>query len=230
MAVFCQKKLDPSIRVCMRLKKTREDAGLSLDDLEQKTHISKKYLSAIENCEFEKLPKAKAYRIAYLREYALAVNLNPDTVVYQFTREAGLDDVKTIHPQTSVKFFPFSSISYMARNLAVVILILAFVAYLIWQIKGIVEPPKLLVYTPQEGFVTNNMRTLIQGETDRECKITINGQELMTNEQGQFSTNIDLTNGVNAITIESTKKHGKTTTVTRHVVAKLPSIQNTTQP
>jgi len=228
MAIFCQKKLDPPVRVCMRLKKAREEASLSLEELAEKTHIAQKYLIAIENCEFDRLPKAKAYRIAYLREYAQATKLNPDTVIYQFTHEAGLEDVKTMHPRRSIKFFPFSSISYMMRNVVAAILILLFAGYLIWQIKGIIEPPKLLVYSPQEGFVTSNMRVLVQGETDKECKVSINGQGLTTNEQGAFSTTIDLTNGVNSVTIASTKKHGKTTTITRYVVAKLPNIPNDT--
>ncbi len=220
MSVFCQKKLDPPVRVCTRLKKTREDLGLSLAELETKTHIPQKYLEAIENCAFDQLPKANVYRIAYLREYARAVGLNPKTVIYQFTREDGLGDIKNTHPHRHIKFFPFMSFSFIARNITVVVLILLFVGYLVWQIKGIIEPPKLIVYTPLEGFITSNMRVLVQGETDKECKININGQAVMANEQGQFSTNIDLTNGVNSIIIASAKKHGKTTTITRHVVAK----------
>jgi hypothetical protein len=42
----------------------------------------------------------------------------------------------------------------------------------------------------------------------------------MVNEQGHFETKVDLTTGLNTITILATKKHGKTTAITRHIVVK----------
>ena len=112
--------------------------------------------------------------------------------------------------------------SFLLKNTAVIIFILGFLGYLFWQINGILQPPKLLIYTPADGYVSSHLSTLVQGETEMEVKVTVNGKEIMANERGQFEAMVDLSNGVNAITISAMKKHGKTTTVTRHVVVKNP--------
>src|SRR3989339_709551 len=73
-------------------------------------------------------------------------------------------------------------------------------------------------YFPIEGQLSNRAETAIQGETDKESQLEVNGKEIKVNEQGKFNDVILLSNGVNTITLSTTKKHGKTTTVTRHVV------------
>ncbi|MCX6779887.1 MAG: hypothetical protein NT034_01765 [Candidatus Magasanikbacteria bacterium] len=45
-----------------------------------------------------------------------------------------------------------------------------------------------------------------------------NGQEIKVDENGQFNTTILLADGVNTLTLSTTKKHGKTTTLVRHIV------------
>lgn len=228
MAIFCAKKIEPPVRVCLRLKQTREALGLSIEQVAEKTHIAAKYIIAIDNCDFHKLPQAKAYRIAYIRSYAQALGLDENVIIYQFTHDLGLEDVKNIHPHRHIKFFSFNSTYVIARNLLIAVFIILFASYLIWQVKGIMNPPKLEVYTPLEGYVTNGYQITVQGETEKECHLTINGQEIMANENGQFSTVIDLIKGLNTITIASTKKHGQTTTVTRNIVSRgLVDLQTT---
>ncbi|KKQ40177.1 MAG: hypothetical protein US58_C0023G0011 [Candidatus Magasanikbacteria bacterium GW2011_GWA2_37_8] len=156
--------------------------------------------------------------MAYVREYATALNLNPETTIYKFTQENGLNDIAQIHPHRSIKNFPFSSIALLLRNLLIAVLVLIFAIYLIWQIKGIVTPPKLTIYTPLEGSLSSRPIAIVQGITEKECHININGQDIMADEQGNFTTLINLSTGVNTITISATKKHGKTTTEIRHVI------------
>lgn len=219
MAIFCAKKIKPPLRVCLRLKQTRESLNLSVEQIAATTHIATKYIAAIDDCNFQILPKAKAYRIAYIRTYAEALGLDKDAIIYSFTHDNGLDDVKTIHPHRYLKF-SLGSISIVMRNVVIAILVLLFAGYLIWQVRGIMTPPKLEIYTPQEGYVTNKFQITVQGETEKECHLTINGQEIMANENGQFSATIDLTKGLNTIVVASIKKHGKTSTITRNIVSR----------
>jgi hypothetical protein len=220
MAFFCRKQLEASLRVGERLKRAREDKQISLGMISNITRIPVKYLEAIECGCFEMLPEAKAHRIAYVREYAKALELNPESFVYQFGKEADMENYAQKHPLNALKIRPYNSLSFLLKNTAVIIFILGFLGYLFWQINGILQPPKLVIYTPADGYVTSHLNTLVQGETEKEVKVTVNGKEIMTNERGQFEAMVDLSNGVNAITISAVKKHGKTTTVTRHAVVK----------
>jgi cytoskeleton protein RodZ len=65
------------------LKSVREARGLQLDQASRVTRISKSYLVAIEQGEFEKLPNA-AYIKGFLRLYASYLSLSPDEVVRRY--------------------------------------------------------------------------------------------------------------------------------------------------
>ncbi len=63
-----------------KLKDAREQSGLSLYDVQEKTKIQKRYLEAIEEGNFTILP-GSFYTRAFIREFALVVGLNPDVLL-----------------------------------------------------------------------------------------------------------------------------------------------------
>jgi cytoskeletal protein RodZ len=224
MPVFCLKNLESQIRVGERLKKAREEQQLSLDDIYKKTRIPLKYLETIELGRFKELPQAKAHRLAYIREYAEALNLNPASFLYQFSCESDLANYTTSHPRRTIKLWAFNSLSNVFRRVAVAILLLGFLGYLTWQVNGILQPPKLAVFTPADGYISSKLIALVQGQTEKEVRLTVNGKDIMPNNNGRFEIPVDLSNGVNTITISAIKKHGKVTTITRHVIVKFGSV------
>ena len=58
-----------------KLKNAREAKGLSIEDIEKATKIQSRYLTAIENNEFDKLP-GDFYVRAFIRQYAQVVGLD----------------------------------------------------------------------------------------------------------------------------------------------------------
>ena len=65
------------------LKRVRESAGASVEDLAELTKISKRYVRAIENNQFELLPAA-VYVRGFVAEYAKALGLDPNKVASSF--------------------------------------------------------------------------------------------------------------------------------------------------
>lgn len=224
MAIFCLKNLEPLTRVGERLKKMRADQNLSLADISKKTRIPLKYLEAIESGNFKDLPQTKAHRLAYLREYAKALNLNPASFLYQFSQESEANFVAPATPGRFARPWLFSSLSNIFKKTVIAVLLVGFLGYLVWQVNGILQSPKLIVFTPMDGYISSHLTTLVQGETEKEVKLTINGKEIRPNDAGRFEISLDLSNGVNTITISAIKKHGKTTTITRHVMVKSSSL------
>jgi cytoskeletal protein RodZ len=219
MSVFCVKPIAPAERLGSRLKDAREAAGLTLDQVSTITHVPVHYLEFIDQGLFSKLPKASVFRRAYIKEYAVAVGLSADLCVDQLTREAGLSET-VLPPRRSLSFAPFATLSMAARAAVLASVVLLFTGYLAFQIRGVVEPPRLELFAPLEGEVTNGLQTTIAGQTEPEVSLTVNGQKLMVNDQGSFATKIDLAPGVNTIVISAIKKHGKMSTLTRHIVVK----------
>ncbi|HSR89139.1 MAG TPA: helix-turn-helix domain-containing protein [Candidatus Udaeobacter sp.] len=220
MPIFCLKKLESLTRVGERLKKEREKQGLSLDDICQKSRIPLKYLEAIELGHFKELPQTKAHRLAYIREYAEDLNLNPASLLYQFSQESDLTDDIPSHPRRALAFGSLSSLTNIFKNIGAVILLAGFIGYLAWQVNGVLQLPKLIVYTPTDGYISSKPTTLVQGETEKEVRLTVNGKDVMANDDGKFEIPLDLSNGVNTITISAIKKHGKVTTITRNIIVK----------
>lgn len=65
------------------LKEARLKKGFTIDDLQQKTKIQKKYLEALELDEYEAMPSTYYVR-TFLRQYADAVGLDGNLVVKKF--------------------------------------------------------------------------------------------------------------------------------------------------
>jgi cytoskeleton protein RodZ len=64
------------------LRAAREAKNISLTDLSSLTKIQLKYLRAIENGEFSFLPET--YIRAFIRDYAKALQINPDAVIAKY--------------------------------------------------------------------------------------------------------------------------------------------------
>ena len=218
------------MRLGEKFIKASEEKKLDKKTLLQLTKIPAKYLTAIEEGAYDLLPKAKSHRLAYIRSLAKALEIPSDECIVQFEKEAGLNNADLAHPRRNIRWFPFASISIFLRNITMAGLVILFAGYLVWQVRGVLQPPYLAVFSPAEGNLVSSPRTTIQGETEKESRLTVNGQDIMVNEQGKFSTDIDLSNGVNTIQISATKKHGKTTTIVRHVVVRLTPISDRSHP
>jgi cytoskeletal protein RodZ len=83
--------------VSEQLRRAREAAGLSLDDLSGRTNIRAAILEALERGDARQR-LGTFYTRAFLRTYAREVNLDPDAVVGQYLGEADPDPVPTPRP------------------------------------------------------------------------------------------------------------------------------------
>jgi len=220
--MFTKKKITPSKRVCLRLKEAREASGMTIEQVSLETKIDKKYLVALEECRFEKLPEAKVYRKNFIKLYLRAIGINPTSFVKQYTiEEEGAEKAvgNTQHlPAKRLNTYHFHNIPFVVRTSLVAGVVLLLVGYLALQVKHIVDPPTLVLFTPEHGEVTKQKTIVIKGQTEREVQVTINGNTVVNNDQGVFEEHIDLTSGVNEIQIAASKKYGKEIREVRHVV------------
>ena len=73
------------------LRRARESLDLDVDDIAQATRVRAAYLTALESFDLDALP-ARPFAIGYVRAYALALGLDPDSVVGRFRLEAPAAD------------------------------------------------------------------------------------------------------------------------------------------
>ena len=218
MAEFRRKKLKKVKRICLRLRDARIASGLTVEQIAEKTRIEKKYILALESCDFDKLPAGDIYRKQFIRLYLRAIGVEAETYLLQYTTEEGTREKVNVHPHRNVAKRYFQNTPALVRVSGVAVIALIMVSYLGLQVKRIIDPPHLVIHNPGNGVVMTEPNLMVEGTTDREVFVSINGTEVAQKTDGQFSEEIDLAPGLNSITISAKRKHGKTTTEVRHVI------------
>ncbi len=108
------------------------------------------------------------------------------------------------------------------RWLASGILGVFFLGFIGFQIWRTVSPPQLTLSTPSEGQITAVSQVIVNGHTDPEVMVEINGEQVFSQADGTFVQPIELQSGENKIFVRATKRHGLFTTLSRTIMLKSP--------
>lgn len=216
------KKISPTKRVCLRLREARESRDVSLSYMAKKLRLSQAHVEALECCRFEELPFCTMYQKNMIRSYLKVLDLPAKAFVDQFVFEEIKPKQKeaadTEKQKKKVWYHSLSDLPLLLRLAAVLLVIGGFMGYLGMQVKQIIDPPELMVYSPAEGLVTEDPVLRVQGKTEREVQVHINGKRIMNSENGFFDEEVVLSEGVNTLQLSAKKKHGKETRQTRHII------------
>lgn len=212
---FKTKKVIESVTVgeCFRAK--REELGVTLHDLGVKLKIKPEYLESIENSDYDNLPP-EVYVKGFIRGYAEFVGFDVSKMVNMFKREVAVkDNIEKIPKETSSKKkydanYPIVTPKIVTVFLTAIVLIV--VGYYLWhQISSFSSKPYLLVKSPSENSIIEDPEIVVEGETEKEVSIEINGQNVYVNADGNFKETISLQPGRNRITIEAKNRFEKST-------------------
>ena len=69
------------------LRRAREAAGLSLEDVERKIHVQSRYLKAIEEGDFSALP-GYSYTRAIIRSYAQCLGVSSAPILHYYEEQS----------------------------------------------------------------------------------------------------------------------------------------------
>jgi len=217
---FQTKNLQKPERICLRLKSLREQKGISLKEMSERLKMSTAHILALEECRSKDLPFAPVYKKKLVKQYCHIVDTDYEQMVHQFVEEELEQHIAPqVTPSLSKKgLTAWYNLPFLFRLSATLVVSAIFLGYLGLQVKKIIEPPSLNLFSPVNGMITDESNLQIRGQTDREVKVTINGKEIKNSEQGVFDETLPLSPGVNTLVISAEKKHGKTTSETRYVV------------
>ncbi|MFW5809915.1 MAG: helix-turn-helix domain-containing protein, partial [Halanaerobium sp.] len=156
------------------LKKARQEKGLSLDDIQEKTKIRKKYLEAIEENNFDLLP-GKVYLKVFIKGYAREVDLNYQELLKNF-EVLNIQEKKESNLQKD--YLGGTKVSSRSRkkkkgNLFKIIFVILLVLFL----------GAAVVYTYQ--YVSNAEIRLLNQSTTQEESIEEESEVLEVNEDEQ---------------------------------------------
>lgn len=202
------------------LKATRTEKKLSLKEVELTTRIRGKYLLAIEADDYGLLPH-DTYTKGFIQSYAEYLGLDGSKLVDRYLKERGDAPVELTRKTSAIN--TGSTVSPRTITLAGVgITIAVIVGYLFWQFSALTAPPKLEVAEPNQDQVLYGSLLTVKGQVDGGSDVFINDSPILSDGEGRFENPIALQDGVNVIRVSAKNRLGKSTTVTRNVLARVP--------
>jgi len=201
------------------LKKARIEKKLTLEEVEKAIRIRKKFLLALEENNWDKLPST-AYIKGFLRNYSSFLGLLPEEVVAVFRRQFAQKEKGGLLPSGVTKPLNEPAIRFTPQTIAAVTVLsflILFFGYLFLQYRSIISPPNLKVDIPAEGEILSSEKVEVKGTSDSDAVVEVNSQKIASSDNGEFSTTLSLSPGINKIVIESTSKYGKKKTITRTI-------------
>lgn len=194
-----------------KLRNAREAKGYSIDDLQKKTKIQKRYLTAIEEGHLDQLP-GDFYVRAFVKQYADSVGLNSSEVLAEYGQ-----DIPKVQPEevpavpTSL---PKEKVSHNFRNhlpqigiLTIVIVIVALVAFVMFQAHQQTANP-----IPQTNHVGKKATKKTHPNVKRSTKKASHHKSSATSEANQQLKINPVANNANSFEIHNWKNQ------TQHVV------------
>jgi cytoskeletal protein RodZ len=124
-----------------RLKRAREERGVSLRQISEVTKISVSALEAIERNDFRRLPGGIFSR-SFLRAYASEVGLDPDATIREFANEMGKREPGRARPVARADVTP-DDLLFLERQrraasilrTSVIVLLIVVIAVALWFLR-----------------------------------------------------------------------------------------------
>jgi len=214
------------ITLAEELTEIRDNSGRSRAEMARLSGVAENFIAFFEG-EAPKGVAADIYARNRLRDYCKFLGLDAEKTTnrYRLEREvrrviaspAGARSNRR-HPLTAV---PSSRLLVTPKIIKAALMLLAAAglgAYFIFAAQQMMSPPQVVVSSPEDGLVTHDKTLVVEGHTEREVGLLINGKPVNIDSEGNFNDRLDLHDGLNVIEVVATKKHGKETKVTRRII------------
>lgn len=193
----------------------RKKKRISLERAERDLHIKREHLEALEASLWQNLPEPPFVQ-GFLKTYANYLGLDARHILALYRREFD----QSQYPKKPQVFEGPKKLLITARklkNLAIILAILVTVAYLTLQYLSILSSPKLEILAPPDDQTVSIPAIEISGKTEREAVVSINGEFIKVDNDGNFNYQLEIVKGRNVIEIIASKRLSPKTKVTKVV-------------
>lgn len=201
-----------------RLKEARSSKKFSIEKLEKETKIKGEFIKAIERQEWEKLPDFPVVQ-GFVKSIAQTLGVDEKGAAALLRRDYPPRELKVNpDPDVSDKFTWSPRLTFFVGIAVVTIAILSYLGYEYYQF---LSPPSLKVSTPVENQVVEDATLEVAGETEADVTLRVNNQPVLVEEDGDFTTVIEISSQTEEIIVRAISRSGKETVVRRKIVPQL---------
>jgi transcriptional regulator with XRE-family HTH domain len=202
-----------------KLKALRKGANITLAEMSEKTKIRKTYLRRLESGSYDKLPDP-IYTRNFLKVYLRVLGADEPYFLDLFEQEHGTCDFtkQACLPRQRAGAFRFLVASRFLKIGLFSAVALSVVFYIGLQVRTILTPPKLAIYEPADGYLTEDATILVSGQAEAGSNVHINGVNVLLTKGGNFEVEVALERGLNVIKVEGAKRYSRSAIEYRRVV------------
>ncbi len=189
--------------------------NLTLEKLSHLTGIAEHHLTAIEAMDFSRLPAAPYVR-GYLKKIAVTLGMNHEELWKMYERELTYKRSGAFDrlPTNRFKIEPLKK-GYVVGGIIIAIVM----GYLGFAARVFFTAPKLDIDEPQAlTSLSPNSAMTLAGTIDPKDKLTINGEETLSDAAGHFEKTYNLQPGLNTIEFKVQRFLGKQKVEIRQVL------------
>lgn len=223
MQIFKSSKISlGSASVSEQLKTIRNKLGLSLEQVAEQTKISQRYIEALEEGDYHKVPDG-IYTLNFLREYAQYLGLDHKKIISGFQTEKRVfrsDEKNNLFSRQVVTSNKMVIVPSLIKNILWGLLLFGCLIYIIVLLNNVFKAPVLKVLTPIDNLTTMEPNVLVSGYSEPETEVRVNEKPVIVSEEGEFSLIIELQPGVNTIAIVAKKGSKQPSKVVKEVLLK----------
>lgn len=213
---FTEKNLLIKNNLGNTLKMARTKKKFSLSKVSRILNIKEQYLIALEEEDYNKLP-INLYAKNYLKDYAKFLDLDAEKLIKKSPFNTP-EVEKNPFSKKIMSTFKFLIVPKIIRNVILFLLVISLFFYLAYYFLKSKESPELLIYQPKEDIITANRQITLEGKSDAEAEIRINGELILADENGYFSETIYLKLGLNEIKVSAKKKYSQKNIIERKII------------
>lgn len=200
--------------------------GEILSEARRKKHISqsraaadllikKEHIEALENQNWSDLPEPTFVK-GFLKTYANYLGLDPSHVLAIYRREFDESKFQKLHPNPRAEKRLFLTPTKII-NIVFILAVAIFIAYVGITFSSVLSAPKLEVLSPPADETTSVPVVQFIGKTDSEATVSIEGQFVPVDNQGNFSKEYSLSEGKNIIEVIAAKRLSPKAKITRTI-------------
>lgn len=194
------------------LREARKKQNRPLSNIARETKISARFLKALENDDFDKLPPEPFVK-GFIKNYTQVVGLSTEKVLAAFRRDFAIDKEGKIAPKSLSKPIADGKVfgPRLLKFLAVSLVVLLFSAYLGFQLKSFFAPPSLTVFKPENRTQLKGPVVSVEGRASIDTSVWVNDQLVEIDSLGLWRKKLELLPGENKIEVKAVNRRDKET-------------------
>lgn len=190
--------------------------GMSTEKLAEETGISDRFLESLLGENFEKLP-SKPYVHGYLVKISEALGLNGEHLWQEYLKDAGNLRGSGHGDELPGDAAPTQRFNRFPLVIGIIVIVIIFV-YGFVQVQTFIQEPTLKLEGLEKDSITLSETTfMLRGEISPEDQLSLNGEDIFTDQEGKFEKNIEFQPGFNTLNFTVKKFLGKEYTIVKQV-------------